>query len=158
MLRGAGRDHYLSMLTYWSVAHGLGVQLRRWVEEGINELVLRQKEHFGREIQSVYTLEDLKGRRYLREIPESDLVALAGEDETEHSQRRTWTVSLRRPIVSAADRLADALLSDYRRKGSSWTWHEIPDDIPERLPDPTDEMLTNFPCKEYKVSASLAVR
>jgi hypothetical protein len=148
MFKGAGRDHYLSMLTYWSVGQGVSVQVRRWVEQAIQKLVLHQKEHFGREIQSVYTLEDLKAGQYSRSISEADLVALAGEDETEHSQRRAWMVPLRKPIVSAADRMADALLNDYRIKGSNWTWHKVPpDEIHKELPGPNEELLSKFPVR-----------
>jgi hypothetical protein len=148
MFKSVGRDQYLSMLTYWSVGQGVGVQVRRWVEQAIQKLVLHQKDHFGREIQSVYTLEDLKGGQYSRSISEADLVALAGEDGTEHSQRRTWMVPLRRPIVSAADRMADVLLSDYRIKGSDWPWHKVPpDEIHKELPGSTDELLSKFPVR-----------
>jgi hypothetical protein len=41
-------------------------------------LIIYQKQNFGREIDQVYTFSDLRRRRFLAE---TDMVALAGEDQ-----------------------------------------------------------------------------
>jgi hypothetical protein len=63
MFGGLDRDEYLSMITHWSIGQGIGVRLRIWIEDAIKELVLYQKEKFGREIEAVYTHGDLRQGR-----------------------------------------------------------------------------------------------
>ena len=64
-------------MTLWSVGQGIGVRVRCWIEEAIKDLIIYQKEHFGWEIESVYSLSDLK-----RGNADTDVVALAGEEQT----------------------------------------------------------------------------
>jgi hypothetical protein len=57
----AGRKHFVSMMTYWSVGQGIAVSLRNWVEELIAELVVHpnRKGAFGKAIAQAYTLKEL---------------------------------------------------------------------------------------------------
>lgn len=116
MLRsGAGRDHYVSMLTYWSVGQGIAVSMRNWIEELIKELVLHPKNqsNFGRPIAAVYTLKDLKR---INHFDEADAVATAGESETEHSQNRAWEVKMRSSLIDSADLLSECFFRAYARR------------------------------------------
>lgn len=115
MLGRAGRTHYVSMLTYWSIGQGIAVLLRHWIEELIKQPILhpRNRSRFGRPIEHVFTLRDLKRRFYLGN---SDVIALAGEEKTEHSQSRSWKVPIRSTVIMEADALADAVVDAYERR------------------------------------------
>jgi hypothetical protein len=43
------------MMTLWSVGQGISVRVRHWVEVAVKDLIVYQKENFGREINQVYT-------------------------------------------------------------------------------------------------------
>jgi hypothetical protein len=159
MLEGAGRDDYLSLVTYWSIGQGISVLLRQWIEEFIRDLVLYQRDHFGRGIQSVYTLPDLKKSRYLNE---ADQVSLAGEDRTEHSLRGTWNVPIRRPIVSAANTIADCLLRAYQKR--MFRWEEDAAVIrrgygeESEEADSTDKLIEDYPVEDTRFQRDWLMR
>jgi len=144
MLSTVDRHQYLSMMTLWSVGQGISVRVRHWVEEAVKDLIVYQKEKFGREIDRVYTFSDLRRGRFLAE---TDMVALAGEEQTEHSHRRNWYVPVRTSIVRVAERLSEEVDRCYERRGGGWqaTLKEIQNRVWERLPDSIDGSLEDFP-------------
>jgi len=116
----AGRKHFLSMMTYWSVGAGIAVSLRSWVEELIAQLVVHERRHskFGNPIAYAYTLKDLKNFVY---TDNPDTIALAGEDDTEHSQNRTWDVKMRTGLVRQADFIVQNLVERHRTRNRADT-------------------------------------
>ena len=107
------------MMTLWSLGQGIGVRVRNWVEEAIKHLILYQRDHFGREIEKVYSFSDL---RHGRLQDENDSVAMAGEEETEHSHRRYWLVPVRESALRVAEKLAEEVGRRYELRKSSWRW------------------------------------
>lgn len=151
MLGGAGREHFLSMVTYWSIGQGIAVSLRQWMEELIRDLILhpQNRGHFGKPLMAVYTLRDLKLGVYAA----GDAVALAGETNTEHSQARRWDVRLRSGLVSAADRIAeDLMLSHEARYQAAWP-HPHPKAYDEVSRRPIDSKDSEPMASERRVEA-----
>ena len=144
MLSTIDRHQYLSMMTLWSVGQGIGVRVRHWVEEAVKDLIIYQKQNFGREIDRVYTFSDLRQRRFLAE---TDMVALAGEDQDEHSHRRNWYVPVRASIVRVAERLSEEVDRSYEKRGGGWqaALREVQDRAWEKLPDSVEERLEEYP-------------
>ena len=93
------------------------VRVRYWIEEAVKDLILYQREKFGRQIEEVYTFSDL---RHGRLQADSDAVALAGEEETEHSHRRQWLVPVRESVVRISGRISEEVASRYELRKSSW--------------------------------------
>jgi hypothetical protein len=144
MLSTVDRHQYLSMMTLWSVGQGIGVRVRRWVEEAVKDLIVYQKENFGREIDRVYTFSDL---RHGRLLAETDMVALAGEEETEHSHRRHWYVPVRTSILRVAEHLSDEVERSYEQRGGGWRGEseQIQARSWKSLPPSTDSSLKGYP-------------
>jgi hypothetical protein len=144
MLSSVDRNQYLSMMTLWSVGQGIGVRVRHWVEEAIKDLIIYQKENFGREIENVYTFSDLRRSRLLAD---TDMVAMAGEGQTEHSHKRHWRVPVRTSIVRVAERLSEEVDRSYEHRGGGWRWESknTQSRAWNKLPDSTDGPLKDCP-------------
>jgi hypothetical protein len=132
------------MMTLWSVGQGIGVRVRRWVEEAVKDVIIYQKENFGREIEGVYTFSDL---RHGRLLADTDMVALAGEEQTEHSHRRHWRVPVRASILHVAERLSQGVDHSYEHRGGGWRGQskQIQSRSWDRLPDSSDCDLQDYP-------------
>jgi len=74
-------------------------------------------------------------------------VALAGEEETEHSHRRQWLVPVRESVVRIAERISEEVARKYELSKSYWQWNgkKLQPFIWESLPDPVDGSLAGYP-------------
>lgn len=143
------RSQYLSMIALWSLGQGIAVRVRAWVEEAIKDLILYQRDHFGREIENVYTGQDLKRGFYVSDV---DRVAFAGEEETEHSHRKEWLVPVRESIIRFADKLSEEIRRRYEFRKSYLRLEagRVIPDFTESLPDPMIKSLEKYPVELTK--------
>ena len=134
------------MMALWSLGQGMAVRVRNWVEEAIKELILYQKTHFGREIEEVYSFHDLRRGRLQAA---NDRVAMAGEEETEHSHTRYWYVPVRESAVKVAERLAEEVGRRYERRKDSWQMdrEQFKSYTSDSMPDLASSSLETFPAE-----------
>jgi hypothetical protein len=147
MLSSVNRNQYLSMMTLWSVGQGIGVRVRSWVEEAIKDLILYQQEHFGREIEKVYTFNNLRRGGLLAE---NDAVAIAGEEVTEHSHRRQWLIPVRESIVRIAERLPQEIGSLDELRNWEYDRGELRPKLNVALPESAFVSLEGFPVERLE--------